>query len=194
MRLQRAMRYAPLLAVAGLAGCAALLPSADVATQQAWGNFEEARAAIERIVPKTTTRAELSAAGIDPLQNAAVTILGLPDVMQRFTVGTAVEAQDLDVGIRECLAAGNDCTGYSIFVRRNERKRIGNFWLDLLNFRRETDITGWTFNALILFVGETVVYTVNGGQPRIHEKEVSRNPLGPVQGAGEAAAGAAVFR
>ncbi|MEX2198121.1 MAG: hypothetical protein WD886_04875 [Burkholderiales bacterium] len=186
MRLQRNMRYAPLLALAGLAGCASLLPSADVATQQSWGNFEEARAAIERIVPKTTTRAELSAAGIDPLQNAAVTILGLPDVMQRFSVGSAVEAQDLDAGIRACLTAGNDCTGYAIFVRRNERKRIGNFWLDSLNFRRETDITGWTFNALILFVGETVVYTVNGGQPRIHEKEVTRNPLGPLQSFGEA--------
>jgi len=194
MRLQRAMRYAPLLAVAGLAGCASLLPSADIATQQAWGDFEEARAAIERIVPQTTTRAELSAAGIDPLLNASVTILGLPDVMQRFSVGSAVEAQDLDSGIRECLAAGNNCTGYAIFVRHNARKRIGNFWLDLLNFRRETDITGWSFNALILFVGETVVYMVHGGQPRIHEKEVSRNPLGPLQGAGEAAAGAAVFR
>lgn len=194
MRLQRAMRCAPLLAIAGLSGCASLLPSAEVATQQAWVNFEEARAAIERIVPKTTTRAELAAAGIDPLQNASVTILGLPDVMQRFSVGSAVEAQDLDAGVRACLAAGNDCTGYSILVRRNDRKRIGNFWLDVLNFRRETDITGWSFNALILFVGEIVVYTVNGGQPRIHEKEVSRNPLGPVQGAGEAAAGAAVFR
>jgi hypothetical protein len=188
------LRLAVLAGVTGLVGCASLLPSANVATQQAWGNFEEARAAIERIVPKVTTRAELATAGIDPLRNASVTILGLPDVMQRFTVGTAVEAHDLDVGIRECLAAGNDCTGYSILVRRNDRKRIGNFWLDVLNFRRETDITGWSFNALILFVGETVVYTVNGGQPRIHEKEVSRNPLGPVQGAGEAAAGAAVFR
>ena len=186
MRLQRAMRYAPLLAVAGLAGCASLLPSADVATQQAWGNFEEARAAIERIVPRVTTRAELATAGIDPLQNASITILSLPDVMQRFTVGTAVEAQDLDAGIRECLAAGNDCTGYSILVRRSDRKRIGNFWLDTFNFRRETDVTGWTFNALILFVGETVVYTVNGGQPRIHEKEVTRNPLGPLQSFGEA--------
>lgn len=184
--MTRTLRHALLAGVAGLAGCASLLPSADLATQQAWGNFEEARAAIERIVPKITTRAELATAGIDPLRNASVTILGLPDVMQRFTVGTAVETQDLDAGIRECLAAGNDCTGYSILVRRNYRKRIGNFWLDSLNFRRETDVTGWTFNALILFVGETVVYTVNGGQPRIHEKEVTRNPLGPLQSFGEA--------
>lgn len=181
-----AMRGAFVLAAAAVAGCASLLPTADVATQQAWGNFEEARAAIERIVPRRTTRGELSAAGIDPLRNASVTILGLPDVMQRFALGTAIDAQELDPGIRECLAAGNACTGYAILVRRSDRKRIGNFWLDTFNFRRETDVTGWTFNALILFVGETVVYTVHGGQPRIHEKEVSRNPLGPLQSFGEA--------
>lgn len=183
--MKQAARRATLLAGVVLAGCSSLLPRADLATQQAWGNFEEARAAIEGIVPRQTTRTELSAAGIDPLKNASVTILGLPDVMQRFTVGTALEAQDLDPGIRECLAAGNACTGYSIFVRHNDRRRIGNFWLDTFNFRRETDVTGWTFNALILFVSDTVVYTVHGGQPRIHEKEVSRNPLGPLQSIGE---------
>ena len=188
--MQRAMRFASVLAGAALAGCASLLPRADLATQQAWVNFEEARAAIERIVPRETTRAELSAAGIDPLKNASVTILGLPDVMQRFAVGTAIDAQDLDPGIRGCLAAGNACTGYAILVRRSDRKRIGNFWADTFNFRRETDVTGWTFNALILLVSETVVYTVHGGQPRIHEKEVSRNPLGPLQSFGEAAGSA----
>lgn len=53
--------------------------------------------------------------------------------------------------------------------------------MDIFNFRRETDITGWTFNAMILMVDDLVVYTLHGGQPRIHEKEVSRNPLGPIQ-------------
>lgn len=183
-------KSAGLLACAVAAGCASLLPTADVATQQAWTDFEQARAAVERIVPHKTTRAELSAAGIDPLRNASITILGLPDVLQRFAVGTAFDTQVLDPGVRECLAAGNACTGYAIFVRRNDRKRIGNFWADTFNFRRETDVTGWSFNALILFGGDTVVYTVHGGQPRIHEKEVTRNPLGPLQSFGEAAGSA----
>ena len=46
-------------------------------------------------------------------------------------------------------------------------------------------ITGWTFNALILLVDDTAVYTVHGGQPKVHELELSRNPLGPLQGFGE---------
>ena len=34
-------------------------------------------------------------------------------------------------------------------------------------------------------IDDMVVYTLYGGQPRIHEHEVTRNPLGPLQGLGE---------
>lgn len=33
----------------------------------------------------------------------------------------------------------------------------------------------------MLFVDDTVVYTLHGGQPRVHEKEATRNTLGPLQ-------------
>jgi len=184
----RALRFAAALACCGAAGCASLLPQAHVSTQQAWNDFDQAKAAIEAIVPKVTTRAQLTAAGIEPFSNASITLLSLPDVMQRFAVGGAMESNQLDPGVRGCVVAGNTCTGYSILVRRVDRNRIGNFWLDALNFRRVTDQTGWSFNALILFVGDTVVYAVHGGQPRIHEQEITRNPLGPLQSFGDAAA------
>ena len=64
----------------------------------------------------------------------------------------------------------------SVALSRSSRKRVGNFWLDSLNFYRDTDVTGWSFNALVLFVDERVVYTLYGGQPRVHEREVTRNP------------------
>lgn len=184
----RAPSLVAALACFGLAGCAALLPQAHVSTQQTWSDFDQARAAIEAIVPQHTTREQLRAAGIEPFSNASITLLSLPDVMTRFSVGGAMESNQLDPGVRGCVIAGNICTGYSILVRRVDRNRIGNFWLDALNFRRETDQTGWSFNALILFVGDTVVYAVHGGQPRIHEKEINRNPLGPLQSFGDAAA------
>ena len=57
---------------------------------------------------------------------------------------------------------------------------------DFLNFRRETDVTGWTFNALVLLVEDRVVYTLYGGQPNVREHEVTRQPLGPLQDWGEA--------
>jgi hypothetical protein len=164
-----------------LTGCVALLPSGSTATEDSWPNYESARAAIERIVPRQSRRAELTAAGIDPYTMPSITILHYSDVAQRLAVPGAVKREELDSGILECLQAGKACTGYAIQVRSSKRKRTGGFWMDIFNFRRETDITGWTFNAVILMVDDLVVYTLHGGQPRIHEREVSRNPLGPVQ-------------
>ncbi len=81
--------------------------------------------------------------------------------------------------------SGKRCQGYSIVAKYTKRERTGNFWLDSLSFKRETDVTGWSFNALILFVDDLVVYTVYGGQPKISEHEVQRNPLGPIQSWGD---------
>ena len=170
--------------MAALAGCSGLLPRAEFATQETWRDYESAKAAIDAIVPMQSTRTELSAAGIDPRTNAAVTILNVSDIMQRFAAGAALSLEDLDPGVRRCLTAGKACSGYALSVRRTNRERVGNFWLDSLNFYRDTDITGWSFNALILFLDDNVVYTLYGGQPRVHERELTRNPLGPLQGWG----------
>jgi hypothetical protein len=96
-----------------------------------------------------------------------------------------LRAEDVDPGIRDCLKAGKACSAYQINLKRTNRNRVGNFWLDALRFKRETDVSGWNFNALVLFVDDMVVYAVYGGQPTIHEVEVERNPLGPLQGWGD---------
>lgn len=172
-----------MLGAALVTGCTGLLPRGETSTQETWSDYASAREAIDSIVPFKSTRAELSAAGIDPHTNAAVTLLNFSDVMQRFS-GSSVRHEELDPGIRRCLTSGKACTGYSVSLKRVSRKRIGNFWLDSFNFYREVDVTGWSFNALILFVDDMVVYTLHGGQPRLHEREVTRNPLGPLQGWG----------
>ena len=154
-------------------------------TQVPWETFEAARDVIERIKVDETRREQLSADGLDPYSNPAVTLLTYTDIVQRFAIGSAVRPEELDRGIRACLAAGKRCTGYSIAARNNKRERVGNFWLDSLNFRQETDVSGWTFNALIIMVDDIVVFTVFGGQPKILEHEVVRNPLGPLQSWGE---------
>lgn len=169
----------------GLAGCQSLLPDGRVESGLSWGSYDDARDAIEEIVPFKTVKAELHEAGLDPRQNPAISILSYPDILQRFATGTAVRAEDLDPGIRKCLAAGKTCVGYSVQIRKVRRERIGNFWLDSLAFRREVDITGWSFNALVLMVDDLVVYTVHGGQPGIKDRELVRNPLGPLQAWGE---------
>ena len=75
--------------------------------------------------------------------------------------------------------------GYLMQSSRISRKRIGNFPLDFLNFRRTTLTTGWKFEALIVVVDTMVVFKQWSGQPKIETTELQANPLGPLQGMGE---------
>lgn len=173
------------LAIA-LAGCQALLPSATSRTPFGWASYEDAARALEKIVPYKTRRPELQALGFDSMDNPAVTILNFADIAQRFPATAALSSDELDQGLRDCLKAGRRCTGYAINVRQVRRKRIGSFWLDTFNFRRQSETTGWSFNALIVLVDDVVVYALSGGQPAIREYETVRNPLGPLQSLGDA--------
>lgn len=168
-----------------LSGCQALLPDTKAEVGISWGSYDEAAQAIERIVPYETRRAALWEAGIDPRKTPSITILSYSDILQRFAAGSSMRPEDFDRGIRECLTAGKRCGAYWIQLRRVHRERVGNFWLDSLAFRRETNVTGWSFNALVLLVDDLVVYTLYGGQPGIREYELVRNPLGPLQAWGE---------
>ena len=175
--------FAAILAAGFLAGCAELLPKTDNQIASPWKSFEEARAAIERIEPGKTTGAMLRSDGLDPFRTPNVTLLTYSDITLRFPVNIGRER--LDAGLRECLEAGKACTGYAIAARDVKRDRTGNFWLDALGFERKAEITGWSFNALVLMVDDRVVYTLYGGQPVMHEQEVNRQPLGPLQSFGD---------
>ena len=70
-------------------------------------------------------------------------------------------------------------------MKKLARQRVGNFWVDSLDFRRETVTTGWSVEVLLVFVDDTLVYKLMGGQPTIREVEVQRKPLGPLQGWGQ---------
>ncbi len=179
------------LALAGAlaSGCADLLPKSRMEVASPWGSFERARASIDRIVPYTTTRTDLAAMGIDPYASPNVRLLTYSDIVLRFPLGGTIGPEKLDPGLRKCLEAGKTCSGFAITAQDIRRDRIGDFWLDALNFRREVSVSGWTFNALILLVDEHVVYTNYGGQPLVKESETTRQPLGPIQGWGEAIPG-----
>lgn len=178
-----------LAAALGVAGCAELLPKSDVHTDVQWRTFDDARALIDAVQPYRTTKVDLAAAGVTEL-NPAVTLLSHAEISLRFPIGGVLNEADVDPGIRDCLKAGKGCSGYLLNIRRISNDRVGDFWLDSFRFRRETQSSGWTFTALILFVDERAVYAVYGGQPNVHETQVERNPLGPLQGWGDWAAGA----
>ena len=178
-----------LLASLLLGGCAELLPKARIEVASSWHSYEQAREAIERIVPYQTTTADLKARGIDPFVTPNVQLLNFSEIVLRFPVSGSMPLDKLDRGLRECLEAGKACQGYSVAALHTKRDRVGNFWLDALQFHRTIDVTGWSFHALILVVDNRVVYVLHGGRPLIKEQETSKQPLGPLQGWGDALPG-----
>lgn len=183
--MTRFARWAAVAAcAAALAGCSALLPKARTEVASPWKSFDEAKAAIEAIVPGGTSVTELSARGIDPYASPNVQLLSYSDILRRFPLDDGSRWEKLDPGLRDCLLAGKQCSGYELTLGDIHRERVGPFIPDILRFRQVVDVSGWTFNAIILIVDERVVYTLYGGQPSIRTQEVKRQPLGPVQDLG----------
>lgn len=166
-----------------LAGCSSLLPHSQSNVSE-FQSFDQARAAIEGLVPGQSDRATLKAIGIDPLKSPNTVLLTHADVVRRFVPAGVIEKRDLDPGIVQCLEARDTCHGLDVTASHLASTRQGNFFADFFNFVRRTQVTGWRFNAVVLLVNDTVVYRNWGGQPSIDETDVKRNPLGPLQDIG----------
>jgi hypothetical protein len=178
-------RVCSLLLVLLTSACSSMLPKAHTDTTS-FQSFEEARAAIEALVPMQSDRRTLEKNGFEPAKHPNTTILTHADVVRRFVPSALLQRADLDPGILACLEARDACRGQEIIGAKIARERTGNFWADFFNFRRHTEVSGWRFNALVLFVNDVVVYRTWGGQPVIKETEQTTNPLGPFQDIGPA--------
>ena len=170
-----------------LAGCSSLLPHGNTALEGPWASYEDAEQTFDKIIPYQTGVDDLKALGFDVKTTPNITILNYSDVLRRFIPNPSIDANDLDTGVRDCIKAKTACKGFEIDQRTVNRVRNGNFWADWLNFKRKTDVTGWNFRGMVLVRDNIVVYKLVGGQPLIHEEEKNNNPLGPLQGGGEAA-------
>lgn len=161
-----------------------MLPRGETVTDGPWQNFQEAQQTFDKIILHQTTAQDLKKLQLDPATNPNITILNYSDVLRLFIPSPTLNADTLDAGVQECIAAKTGCQGYSIDQRSIKRKRYGNFWADFLNFKRKVDVVGWRFSGVILIKDNVVVYKLSGGQPAIHELEENMNPLGPFQGVG----------
>lgn len=177
-----------LLGVAVLSGCAQLLPRVGETEPSRFGTYQEAEQALAKVQPYRTTVHELRELGFDVLETANVQRIPYP---QWFTslVGQQTPLDGADAGIRDCLAAGPGCEAYAFRFSRVRHERVGNFAADLLSFRRLTHVQGWRFEAIVLVRNGTVLFRNQGGLPRIERFEDRRQPLGPLQNAGESLSG-----
>ena len=168
-----------------LSGCSSLLPRGSSSLGVGFDNFEEARIAVERIVPLKTRTEALNTMGFDVRNGLNVTLVPYPEIVVRLTPHPSVPISTLDPGMRQCIDIQTACRGYLFRFEREDRKREGNFWLDFFNVSRTTHITGWRFEALIVVSDDLVLFRNYSGLARIDRVEKQINPLGPLQPAGE---------
>src|SRR5512137_560683 len=79
-----------------LGGCAELLPKSRVEVQNPWHSYEQAREAIERIIPYQTTKADLKTQGIDPFVTPNVQLLNYSEIVLRFPLSGSMPWERLD--------------------------------------------------------------------------------------------------
>ena len=162
------------------AACSSMLPVVHNESSP-FTSFDDARRAIDSLVPMKSDVETLTRMGIDPAKQANTTILTQADVVRRFVPSALLQREDLDPGVLVCLQARDECRGWEIQAAQITKARTGNFLADFTNFSRRSETTGWRFNALILLVRDRVVYRAWGGQPKVSEIEINTNPLGPLQ-------------
>jgi hypothetical protein len=188
------MTPARLLAAAAsttLAACAHILPESSVDSRAAFDSFGAARQAIERIEPYKTRLGELKALGFDVDVDGQrnVTLITYPELVARLAPNSAVALEDLDPGIRECILARTTCVVYGLHFLHEKRERRGGFFSDFFNFERTTVVTAWRFDAIIAVHDDLVLFRSFSGEPDSVRVEHQRNPLGPLQSAGDSLIG-----
>ena len=169
-----------------LCGCANLLPRGDSEKPSGFDSFEGAAQAFDAVVPYRTTVDQLSALGFDLQSSSNVTLIQYPQLTGRLAPDRGVPFEAIDPGIRDCIVARLACQAYEFHLGRERSRREGGFLSDFLNFRRTTHVTGWRFEGLLAVRDGVVLFRSHGGEPRTDRTELQVNPLGPLQGAGEA--------
>lgn len=167
-----------------LSGCGSLLPHSSQSNELPWNSYEQAQQAFDSITPEKTTLADLQMLGILPERTPNVALLNHSDVVRRLAITSAMDMQLLAPPVQRCLAALTSCHAYEIEQKHLNRQRHGNFLMDFLNFRRQTNVSGWQFNALIIMQDDLVAYKLWSGKPHFLQQEEERTPLGPLQSLG----------
>ncbi|MEK1904866.1 MAG: hypothetical protein AAAB13_03735 [Pseudomonas sp.] len=167
-----------------LCGCGSLLPSEQAEAQSPFNDYLDAEIRYSQAQPGKTTRSELFSLGFDPLTQGNGKMLSFIDIRLMF-VQANIPIDYLPDGLVKCLEAKDRCIGYAFDFNKTDTQRTGNFWADIFNFRKQRELKGWAFRAVFVLVDDTLVHKVSNGEPNIRRHEVKRNPLGPLQGAGE---------
>ena len=165
-------------------GCSSLLPSERAELLSPFNDYLDAEIRYSQVVPGRTSRPDLFSLGFDPLIEGNGRMLSFIDLRLMF-VQPNVPIDYLPDGLLQCLEAKDRCVGYAFEFSKTATQRVGSFWADLFNFSKRREVKGWSFRTVFVLVDDVLVHKVSNGEPNIRRYEVKRNPLGPLQGAGE---------
>ncbi|WP_147321329.1 hypothetical protein [Rhodoferax lacus] len=168
-----------------LGGCSHLLPRAEQEVINPWKDFAEALASYDKIVPYATHIEAVRELGFAPNHSANTQVLNQAQVVNAVLPSPLQGRMNPPQGIVDCIKAQEACTGYLMEPSKITQTRVGSFFLDFLNFKRNTVTSGWRFSALVVVVDDVVVYKQWSGEPKIESTELRINPLGPLQSMGE---------
>ena len=153
------------------------MPSSKTTVTSPWKNFGDIETAYEKIIPGKTTLEDLKQMGFDPYRNSEYQNSDFTDIINYFYAQSHPSRKKILIeGVQECINAKDRCRAYQIVPGDKKKKREGNFWLDILRFKRQTKESGWEFKGLIIVIDNIVVYKEPiSGKPQIDIEEWRKN-------------------
>jgi hypothetical protein len=178
MDKKRSLHIVVFITTVIFSGCAALLPHSSSVTQSPWKSYKEVVDAYNSVVINKSTATDIKKLGFNIYSTPNLKILSFVDI----AVATSMlKRKDMGSGISTCLKVRDQCSGYIFEPQIAKTDRVGNFWLDILNFKRKTNESGWKFKATFLVVDSVIVEKFWYGEPLINLDKTIINPLGPFQ-------------
>lgn len=149
--------------------------------------YQQVTAAYTDIVPGQTRLADLPKFGFDTATTPNVEILSYLGVIERFMPRNSMTFDHLAAPVQACIEAQDRCSAFVFHPQHVESRRLGNIFLDMLGFERETLDTGWQAEVVLLMQDGHVAYKLMSGRPRIEDMHDTVQPLGPLQDIGNTA-------
>ena len=165
-----------------LAGCSGILPRESDANTAQFQTYNDLMAAYDKIVPGSTTLAQLSEIGLDPKKLPNIQVLSYIEVTNKFMPQySPITIDRLPKGARECIEANSRCSAFVFRFDRRQTRHNGNVAADIFQFHQEKVKYGWSAEIIVLMRDEDVVYKVISGMPYAEERMDNSRPLGPLQ-------------
>jgi hypothetical protein len=169
-----------------LVGCGGLglLPHETKVAATNFQSFEQVQSAYTDIVPGATRLSDLPKLGFDTATTPNVEILSYLGVIERFMPRNTMSFDHLAPPVQNCIESQDRCSAFVFHPQHIESRRMGNLFLDVLGFERQTVDSGWSAEVVLLMQDGHVAYKLMSGRPHIEDMHDNVQPLGPLQDIG----------